>query len=1502
MKAGNASTIGTESVLRTVPAMVVVCLPDRLGCIDMVWLDRLKTQIPTASFKTIPRLCETTGLEAQIGLHLGKPQWLELLYPHIEQPTLLIESGLELPPYFTERLSLLTPPSQAQATVFPGNYSPHVNPLNGLNAPLSDQCQPLGIDSLIWNLSQGAVADIDPHLSTEARVIWVDPANRSDHTPESEVKLVMSDLCFVRDPTQPLQSPASLTPLVTRLFGRLCAGLNHCLAKDITELHYMGLDDRPVTLHINHDWGGGTTRWIADVCQNDPTSHHLVLVAKASKSSAFYGQSLHLYASGPDQAHIQHYDLNPVIGDTVCAHEGYQQFLNWIIRHFGVGRIIVSSLIGHSLDCLAQPIPTAQVLHDFYLASPVLDVDPLDYLKEDGAVDLGTLIADNQSTFKFPNTHLSHWAQLRDHWLSRVKTSDVRLIAPSQPVVDRWNALFSFDLPSIKVIPHGFDRPSDWPSLTTTHTKASDTQPLRLVTVGRMSSGKGLHRLLEASRALGSKVHWTILGGGYDAMRAFGQKNLDVIFDYDMETLPAHLENIAPDAVVFLSRVPETWNYVLSEVWSLGLTPIAPALGSFQERIHHGQDGFLYESSTEGLIELLEHLITGTEHWLEPFVPPREPSLAEAIAVYDQHIPAELVTSYPNMFPLRDPCTYSLQADLLTQKQKALDQSHDEIEKLHATIRDQASMLDRLDRTLKERTAWAVSLQQSIRSNDSSTEAEEVGETTYKSQRTAELESENKTLRGALRQAQHEVSQLDGQLSEMAGSRSWKLTRPLRVTSRLLIALHQRKAWLPSNWPRQSKRLVHAIQLHGWRATLEAVQQRRAESHPPHEVLVSTNLPNPQGPHQPVRLDRLESLSQPNISIIVPVFNNVAYTAHCLNSIKEHDAGESFEVIVVNDCSTDETKEYLGKCRGVRVIHNPSNLGFIGSCNVGALQAQGEYLVFLNNDTEVTAGWLTALISTFENHDNVGIVGAKLVYPDGSLQEAGGIIFNDGSGWNYGRGGSPQASTVEFVSDADYVSGACLAISRERFTDLAGFDSLYSPAYYEDTDLCFKVRDQGARIIYQPKCAIIHFEGVSNGTSESSGIKRYQAINRTQFTKRWAHILANHPKPVPGPNAIGLIEKARHHSKKGHIFVVDAVTPQPDQDSGSVRMMTLLELLVEMGYRVTFAPSNLAWDGEYTQALRDRGIETLHHPEISSIKKWLERYGGSIDWVIGSRYYVLDDIYEGIRSFCPNANIIFDTVDLHFLREQRRATLENDAEMAKVAAKTEAKELALIEKCDITLVVSPVEQTLLREKNRDAHIEILSNIHSVTDSVAPFENRSGLLFVGGFQHPPNVDAARWLIDEILPKLLITDPSIELHLIGSKMPDWLKATRAPGLRNHGFVHDLTPYLTQCRVAVAPLRYGAGVKGKVNQAMAHGLPVVATSAAAEGIYALPDRDLLIGNDTETFVQQVLCVYQDAHIWEKLSVHGRKNVSQYFSRQSARQSLEQILSMASSRQNAL
>src|SRR5262249_8833912 len=234
----------------------------------------------------------------------------------------------------------------------------------------------------------------------------------------------------------------------------------------------------------------------------------------------------------------------------------------------------------------------------------------------------------------------------------------------------------------------------------------------------------------------------------------------------------------------------------------------------------------------------------------------------------------------------------------------------------------------------------------------------------------------------------------------------------------------------------------------------------------------------------------LESISFPQheeveVSIVIPVFNKLHYTHACLASLQTAEEQLAFEVIVVDDCSMDGTAEAIARVPVIVYLRNKSNSGFIASCNSGAKPARGKYLVFLNNDTLVKPGWLTALVETFKEERRAGIVGSKLVYPDGRLQEAGGIVWQDASGWNYGRFDDAGKPGYNYLREVDYCSGAALMIPKALFESVSGFDSRYAPGYYEDTDLAFKIRQAGYRVLYQPMSEVIHYEGATGGTDIS---------------------------------------------------------------------------------------------------------------------------------------------------------------------------------------------------------------------------------------------------------------------------------------------------------------------------------------------------------------------------------------------------------------------------------
>lgn len=624
----------------------------------------------------------------------------------------------------------------------------------------------------------------------------------------------------------------------------------------------------------------------------------------------------------------------------------------------------------------------------------------------------------------------------------------------------------------------------------------------------------------------------------------------------------------------------------------------------------------------------------------------------------------------------------------------------------------------------------------------------------------------------------------------------------------------------------------------------------------------------------------------PRASIVIPVYNQAACTLACLRALAEHPPATTCEILVIDDGSTDETGAWMPQVAGLRYHRRPANGGFIAACNDGAALAKGDVLVFLNNDTVPQPGWLDALLATFESHREAGLVGAQLVYPDGRLQEAGGVVFDDGSAWNYGRFDSPDDPRYASVRDADYCSGAAIAVPALLFRELDGFDVRYAPAYYEDTDLAFAVRRRGLRVLYQPASRVVHLEGVTSGTDTGSGTKAYQVRNRGVFASKWREALARQPRAGTVPSAGSVVGPRRQ------ILVVDAETPRPLHDSASLRLVNLMRMLVDDGAHVVFLPADLRHVDGDTARLQHLGVEAWHAPFATRPATWLREHGARFDVVMLSRHHVAAEFLPLARRFAPQAKVVFDTVDLHFLRERRGADLMGDAGLQRAAERTRDRELALIRQADATLVVSPVERDMLAGLLPDARVEVVANLHETAGTGLPFEQRHDLVFVGGFRHPPNVDAVRWFGGEVFPLIRARQPGIRFHCIGMAPPAEILALQAqPGIVVHGHVAELAPYMDGARVALAPLRFGAGVKGKVNLSMAHGQPVVATSCAIEGMHLADGHDVLVADDAVGFADAVLRLYGDAALWQRLSRSGHENIARHFSMDAARDTVRRV-----------
>jgi glycosyltransferase involved in cell wall biosynthesis len=491
------------------------------------------------------------------------------------------------------------------------------------------------------------------------------------------------------------------------------------------------------------------------------------------------------------------------------------------------------------------------------------------------------------------------------------------------------------------------------------------------------------------------------------------------------------------------------------------------------------------------------------------------------------------------------------------------------------------------------------------------------------------------------------------------------------------------------------------------------------------------------------------------------------------------------------------------------------------------------------------------------------------------LQEAGGVIWQDASGTNYGRDGDPLLPEYCFLRDVDYCSGASIMVPRVLFEQLGGFDKNLAPAYYEDTDLAFAIRKEGYRVLYQPFSVVIHYEGITSGTDVRQGVKSFQLVNQKKMQAKWQDVLAHHG------TRDGDLWLQRERTVTRRALVCDVTTPRPDRDSGSIDTFQYIRMLQRLGYKVVFAPHDMRHDGRYTEALQRLGVECLYLPYVRSLRAHLDKHGRHYDLVMLQRVHHASQHIASVRRKCSRARIIFNTVDLHFLREERQAATLQSAQLAQEARRTKALEFGVMRQSHATVVISEAERVLLQKELPELRIAAIPYVREVQGSASAFHERRDLVFIGGFLFDPNVDALKYFADEIWPLVRRQLPDVRLLVIGSGVPpEVARIGRIPGIEILGFVENITPIFNRCRLSIAPLRYGAGIKGKVGTSLSHGVPCVASPIAAEGMGLEHRVNVMLGADAAAFASSIVEAYQDEVLWDELSANGLKLFEEHYS----------------------
>lgn len=770
----------------------------------------------------------------------------------------------------------------------------------------------------------------------------------------------------------------------------------------------------------------------------------------------------------------------------------------------------------------------------------------------------------------------------------------------------------------------------------------------------------------------------------------------------------------------------------------------------------------------------------------------------------------------------------------------------------------------------------------------------------------AKLKQEKDNIWGEVLQLRDKENRYLNEIAAIKASRSWRVGRFFARFVRFFVPVGSKRAVFlrllvtlikhPGKFfscltPKKAKKFFRLLR----RGDLQSIQDLirmnitgqwtppKLESAPPEVSPIAPVEEVKQKTARDYQVLPVPQWENPQVSIVIPVYNQFEFTYHCVESIIKNSGDITYEILIGNDCSTDLTTQIEQIIPGVKCITNEKNLRFVLNCKNAAKYAKGTYLLFLNNDTQVQPNWLEPLVSLIESADDIGMVGSKLVYPDGTLQEAGGILWRDGSAWNYGNRQNPALPEFNYVKEVDYISGAAIMLPRALWEEIGGFDERFVPAYCDDSDLAFTVRKMGYRVMYQPQSVVVHFEGVSNGTDTSSGQKQYQVVNMKKFYEKWKDVLeAEHFEN--GQNVFQARDRSRNRKT---LLVVDHYVPHYDKDAGSRTVFQYLKLFVKLGFNVKFIGDNFYQHEPYTTTLQQMGIEVLYGPDYAAHwERWIRENAEQFDYAFLNRPHIAPRYLEVLRKY-TKAKIVYYGHDLGFLREMREYEVTGDEKFKESSLEWQPKELAIMRKADMAYYPSYVEVEAIHAI--DPSISVKAIPAYLFDDVSwkgyNFQERKDIMFIGGFSHRPNVDAVKWLAAEILPELVKQLPEIRIHILGSNAPDEIKNLENEHLRIEGFVTDeeLGQYYRNCRISLVPLRYGAGIKGKVIEAMRFGTPVVTTSTGAEGI---PDAEsvMVVEDDAVSLAGKIAELYQDADALTAMSQNGVRYIQEHYTPKNA------------------
>jgi GT2 family glycosyltransferase len=690
---------------------------------------------------------------------------------------------------------------------------------------------------------------------------------------------------------------------------------------------------------------------------------------------------------------------------------------------------------------------------------------------------------------------------------------------------------------------------------------------------------------------------------------------------------------------------------------------------------------------------------------------------------------------------------------------------------------------------------------------------------------------------------QLQVAQLQGELQAQL-----QAARPKRLPRFLAAALRRAANWRARTTPRPQiphdpQQLEHAKQ--ALRARMEADLAGLL-----------------RGPQRLV----FAAHESPQISILLVLFNQAPLTYTCLRAILANttlpNATMKVELIIVDNASTDQTDALLARIDGAKIIRNEQNRHFLAAVNQAAGLAVGENLLLLNNDAAIRNGALEAAFDDLAENADIGAVGGMIILPDGSLQEAGSIIFGDGTCAGYGRGQHPTLPEFHFMRDVDFCSGAFLLLRRSLFEALDGLDTAYAPAYYEETDFCMRLRSLGYRIVYDPRIVIDHYEFASSRSSDHA--LALQKRNHAIFLDHHrAVLLAEHA--TPGTSHL----LARMRGPHRRVLLIEDRVPFPSLGAGYPRSAQMLHSLVQDGWFVTLYPllfPEAEWQA--VQKTFSPTIEVMLGLGEAGLAEFLKSRAEYYDRIIVCRPHNMR-LFLQHGGADVDSRIIYDAEAVFSARDFLRLELEGrPASKARQQAQLQA-EMDLVRAADTVITVSPAEHALFVDAGCD-DIKILGHTIAPEPTQPAFASRRDFFFVGALDDDPspNTDALLWFCAEIRPLLdRLIGADYRLVVAGRCGAARVQALAGPRVLLLGRVDDITPWYAQSRLFIAPTRYAGGIPLKILESASRGLPVVATSLLGRQLGWTDGDQLLLADTPADFAAACARLYSDEKLWHHI-----------------------------------